>query len=100
MTTKIDTPVAERRWHLDRTVPLALIYLLIGQFVIGVWVVSRLFSNVESQDKRITVIEQQKVSERLMTLESQMADTKQVLYQVNSNVLRILERQSDNHQGR
>jgi hypothetical protein len=95
MTTKIDTPIAERRWHVDRNIPLALIYLLLGQFIVGVWVVSRLFSNVESQDKRIAVIEQQKVSERLMTLESQMQDTKQVLYQVNSNVLRILERQGE-----
>lgn len=80
------------RWKLDRHVPLALVYLLIGQFLGGVWIASSMFNQVGQQEKRISFIENQRVSERLVTLESQMADTKALLQRVDSNLLRLVER--------
>ena len=84
----------DHRWHIDRKVPLALVYLLIGQFLCGVVLAVNMFSQVAGQDKRITNIENQRVSERLVTLESQMSDTKALLQRVDSNLLRLLERGS------
>jgi hypothetical protein len=84
----------DRHWHLDRKVPLALVYLLVGQFLGGVVFASNLMSQQANQEKRITVIENQRVSERLVSLESQMADTKALLQRVDTNLLRLVERGS------
>jgi hypothetical protein len=81
-------------WHIDKKVPLALVYLLVGQFLCGVIVAVNMFGQVNNQDKRITSIENQRVSERLVTLESQMSDTKALLQRVDANTLRLLERGS------
>ena len=89
----------DHRWHIDRKVPLALVYLLVGQFLCGVVLAVNMFSQVNGQDKRITNIENQRVSERLVTLESQMSDTKALLQRVDSNLLRLLERGGQNNRG-
>lgn len=93
MTTRnptSDTP--DRHWHIDRKVPLALVYLLMAQFLGAVWFASNIVSKIDGQDKRLSVIENQRVSERLVTLESQMADTKALLQRVDTNLLRLVER--------
>lgn len=79
-------------WHIDRKVPLALVYLLVGQFIGGVVFASNLMSQQANQEKRITVIENQRVTERLVSLESQMADTKALLQRVDANLMRLVER--------
>lgn len=89
---KQDDP--ERHWHLDRKVPLALVYLLIGQFLGAVVFASNLTSQQTNLEKRLMVIENQRVSERLVSLESQMADTKALLQRVDTNLLRLVERSS------
>ena len=47
----------EGSWHLDRKVPLALIFVLIGQLGMGVWVASALRKDVEQHDRRIGALE-------------------------------------------
>ena len=83
---------SESHWHIDRKVPLALVYLLVAQFIGGVIFASNLLSQIGNQEKRISIIENQRVSERLVTLESQMADTKALLQRVDTNLLRLVER--------
>lgn len=82
----------DKHWQLDRKVPLALVYLLMAQFLGAVWFASNSLAQINNQEKRILVIENQRVSERLVTLESQMADTKALLQRVDSNLQRLVER--------
>lgn len=84
----------DKQWHIDRKVPLALVYLLVGQFIGAVMFFGNMMSQVSAQERRITAIESQKVSERLVTLESQMADTKSLLQRMDGNVMRLVERGS------
>lgn len=44
-------------WHLDRKVPIALIFVLAGQLAMGVWVAGKLQSQVETHDRRIIALE-------------------------------------------
>lgn len=94
-----DAPAAKASWHVEKGIPLALIYMLAAQFVVGVWIASQAFTQLENNNARITALEQQRVSERLATLESQMVDSKQLLNNVNLNVLRMLENQAYNQRG-
>lgn len=95
----MDTPPSpneeDRRWHIDRKVPLALIYMLIGQFIFGVVIAVNMYGQVANQEKRLSMIEAQRGSERLLTLESQMADAKALLQRVDANLLRLIERGSN-----
>ena len=54
----------EAAWHLDKRVPLAIIFTMVGQVVAVVWAVSRLYSDVSMaldtdirQDARLMVVE-------------------------------------------
>jgi hypothetical protein len=48
---------ARDAWHLDRKVPIALIFVLAGQAATGVWIAGRLQSQVEHHDRRIVALE-------------------------------------------
>lgn len=50
---------AEEAWHLDKKVPIALIVVLIAQFLGGLWFMARLDSRVEEQAARIAKTEAQ-----------------------------------------
>lgn len=88
----IEPPEGDNRWRIDKHIPLALVYLLIAQFLGGVWMAAQVLNKVESQDKRITIMENQRVSERLVSLESQMGDTKSLVQRMDANIIRLIER--------
>lgn len=46
-------------WTLDKKVPVAIILVLIGQFLGGLWFISKLDSRLEDQDKRLVKAEAQ-----------------------------------------
>ena len=46
-------------WHLDRKVPVTIIAVLIGQFVGGLWFLSKLDSKIEEQAARLAKTEAQ-----------------------------------------
>lgn len=85
----------DNRWRIDKHVPLALVYLLVAQFLGATWMAAQVLGKIESQERRITVIEAQRVGERLVSLESQVADTKSLLQRVDANLLRLIERGSN-----
>ena len=85
-------PGEENRWRIDKHIPLALVYLLIAQFLGATWMAAQVLGKIDSQEKRISVIENQRVSERLVTLESQMGDTKSLVQRVDANLQRLIER--------
>lgn len=51
------TQTEETSWHLDKKVPIALIFVLLGQLGMGVWVASKLQAQVENHDRRIVSLE-------------------------------------------
>lgn len=52
-----DSVKEDGAWHLDRKVPIALIVVLVGQVVAGIYFASRLQTQVEQHDRRIAVLE-------------------------------------------
>lgn len=50
---------ADEAWHLDKKVPVAIIVVLIGQFLLGLWFIAKLDSKVEEQAARLAKTEAQ-----------------------------------------
>lgn len=46
-------------WHLDKKVPIALIVVLVAQFLGGLWFMARLDARVEEQAARLSKTEAQ-----------------------------------------
>ncbi len=46
-------------WHLDKKVPVAIILVLVGQFLGGLWFLAKLDSKIEEQANRIAKTEAQ-----------------------------------------
>ena len=44
-------------WHLDRRVPISIIFVLIAQFAAGVWMVANLNGTVQKNTADITRLE-------------------------------------------
>ena len=51
--------LADESWHLDKKVPVAIIVVLIGQFLLGLWFIAKLDSKVEEQAARLAKSEAQ-----------------------------------------
>lgn len=82
----------QNSWHLDKRVPIALIFTLVLQFGGIVAYVSRIEAQGADNERRIRVLEAQKISERLAALESQVGDVKQYLARMEGKLDRIAER--------
>lgn len=81
------------KWHIEKGVPLALVYMMAAQLAGGVWFAAAVFKEVESNTRRITTVEQQRVSERLATLEAQMTHNASLLVSLNTSISRVIENQ-------
>ena len=70
----------EEHWHLDRRVPIALIFAMIVQFIGlvsgGVWFAGKLDSKIDAVDARVTVVDRDMA--RLTRQLEAMADASQV----------------------
>jgi len=51
--------IADESWHLDKKVPVAIIVVLVGQFLLGLWFIAKLDSKVEEQAARLAKTEAQ-----------------------------------------
>lgn len=51
--------LADESWHLDKKVPVAIIVVLIGQFLGGMWFLAKLDSKIEEQATRLAKTEAQ-----------------------------------------
>lgn len=79
-------------WHRDKRVPLALIFTLVLQFAGIIAYVSRIEAQGADNERRISALEAQKISERLAALESRVGDAKALLLRVEAKIDRISER--------
>ena len=50
---------ADESWHLDKKLPIALIVVLVAQFLGGLWFMARLDARVEEQATRLAKTEAQ-----------------------------------------
>ena len=78
-------------WTLDKKVPVAIIVVLVGQFLGGLWFISKLDSRLEDQDKRLLKAEAQigvidkdarEAGGRLIRLEEKMSAMLAILQRV------------------
>lgn len=79
-------------WHLDKRVPIALIATMLIQFAGIVMYVSTINSRTVENERRISVLESQKIGERLAAVESQMVDAKALLFRVEQKIDRMADR--------
>jgi hypothetical protein len=84
----------DNNWHLDKKVPIALIFVILAQFGSVLLYVGSIKSKGDDNERRITALEGQKVSERLSSLEAQMSDAKALLIRIDDKVTRAGERSS------
>lgn len=85
----------DRHWSLDRRVPIALIWTILAQTGLAVWWARGQQANIDVALQRLTVLEAQRsndrVGERLSTVESQMADAKDLLRRIDDRTQRLVE---------
>jgi hypothetical protein len=87
-----DDPQTDRKWHLDRRVPLALILTIIGQTSIGVWWAATTNERVSTLER--ASLESAKTTpvqaDRLTRVESKMESVQRDLTEIKSDVKSLL----------
>jgi low affinity Fe/Cu permease len=82
--------LADESWHLDKKVPVAIIVVLIGQFLLGLWFIAKLDSKVEEQASRLAKTEAQ-----IMTIDREAREFGNRIVRIeekSSAMLTILQR--------
>jgi len=87
MTTSDDN-----RWHVDKKVPLALIFAMIVQFAIAMVFIVTVKNQGDENTRRIATLESQRIGERIAGLEAQVAATNALLLRVDAATQRLIER--------
>lgn len=81
---------SKKKWHISREVPLSLVYLFVAQLVglawLGVSYGQGMQSSVADHEKRLVIIENQKMAERIISLEQQMVDAKRLMEKIDGKV--------------
>lgn len=89
----------EDAWHLDKKVPVAIIVVLIGQFLLGLWFIAKLDSKVEEQAARLARTEAQVVvidreardfGNRMVRIEEKSSATLSLLQAIEQRLERVL----------
>lgn len=81
----------DRRWKLDRHVPVAFIIGLVVQAAGIVWWGSQVQSKQEDHERRLTLQESTKTAERMAVLEEQLKASKELQSSMNTKLDRLLE---------
>lgn len=88
-------------WSVDRRIPLVVLIGFVLQFGGAVWWVAEFRAEVradraarERLEQRVSQIEQQRVGERLVALELQLVDAKEVLRRIDDRTQRLIERKA------
>ena len=78
-------------WHVDKAVPIGVIAALLIQGAGIVWWAQGVSKDAVDHEKRLTIIESQRISERMAALESQMLDARSSLGRIESKLDRVIE---------
>ena len=79
------------RWRLVKDVPIALVAALLIQAGGLVWWAQGVAKDVTDHEKRLSVLESQRISERMAALESQMLDARSSLGRIENKLDRVIE---------
>jgi uncharacterized protein HemX len=82
------------QWHLDKRVPIAIILALVVHLAASFVYIGSLAQRTENNTSRIAALEQQRISERLASVEAQVADSKNLLIRLDQKIDRVIERGS------
>lgn len=85
-----DEDQSENRWRIDKHIPLALIFTILGQGAGVVWWGSQVQQTVADHERRITAQESSKIAERMAVLEMQMKDSKELQLEMNRKLDRLI----------
>ena len=82
-------------WHLDRKVPIGII--IAGLITAGSMVAANrdMENKIATHEKALAIIEAQRVSERLVALETQMLDVRASLLRIEAQLNRLVEAKQD-----
>lgn len=87
---------AQEHWHLDKKVPIVLIVALIGHMAGSVWFFRGVVADAQDTQRRVIALEtakaNERVSERLAVVESQVTDIKGSALRTEANVQKLVER--------
>jgi hypothetical protein len=86
-----DETQEDRRWKLDRHVPVVFIIGLVLQAAGIVWWGSQVQSKQEDHERRLTVQEGAKSAERMAVMEEQLKASKELQTTMNIKLDRLLE---------
>lgn len=89
-------PSRADRWHIDKGIPIVLIVGLAGQFIWFSYLVGQATSQIADHERRIGMVEGQRVGERLHVLESQVGDVRMTVTRIDTKIDRIVDRQQVN----
>lgn len=93
------TPTDREHWSVDKRIPLVVLICFVLQFGGAVWWVAEFRAEVRADrearqrlEQRVSVIENQRVGERLLVLETQLSDAKAVLQRIDERTQRLVDR--------
>jgi hypothetical protein len=83
-------PSHEDNWHLDRRVPVALIFAILTQGAVGIWWVSNIGAQVQEHEKRLTKFEEASARETqlLSSVNERLARIEEAILNLKAEVLR------------
>lgn len=77
-------------WHLSREIPISLLWIVVGQFVVIAGLGAKTVWSVEDHERRISATESARADQRLTLLESQMSDVRSALLRMEGKLDRVL----------
>lgn len=91
-------PTEREHWSVDKRIPLVVLVGFVMQFAGATWWVADFRAEVKADrearqrlEQRVSQIEQQRVGERLVLLELQLVEAKDVLRRIDERTQRLVE---------
>jgi hypothetical protein len=80
----------DKHWHLDRKVPLALIFAILGQTAAGIWWASTISSRVDYAERRLEAMAPQ--ADRVTRVEVKIEGVQSDVSEIKQDVKRLLSK--------
>jgi hypothetical protein len=81
---------SENRWQLDKHIPVAFIFAFTVQGVAAVWWFSGLQYRLQDHERRISITETTRISERVAVMEAQLRDSREIQLEMNRKLDKLV----------
>jgi hypothetical protein len=78
------------KWHLDKRVPIAMLFALLANLFAGIWYAAKIDSRVAALE--ISTRDNNLVLERLVRVETQLDGLKDAVNRIDQSVTKIADR--------